>query len=83
MSELIRLWAAARGFLDLGRVKKRGNNGGRADTNSNAGFHKLATPFVVTLRIVAHSILASTGCPSPYDGGGPMKSTKELKCAGA
>lgn len=81
VSKLFRLLTAARGLLDLGRIQERRNNSRRADPNRYAGLHKLAAPFVVTLRLVAHSILAFSGRPSPYDGGKPMKSAKGQKCA--
>lgn len=83
MNNLLGFMAAALGLLDLGCIKKRRDDCRGADTNRHARFHKLATPFVVTLRLVAHSILTLAGRISPYDEGRPKKSALEAKCAAA
>lgn len=83
MSRLFRLLTAPVGLLHLRRIEQRGNDRRRADPNRHAGFHQLSPPFLVTLRLVAHSILAIARSSRPYDGGGTMKRTQELKCVGA
>src|SRR6185437_1503386 len=46
---------AARLFLDLGRIKERGNDCGRADSDRNARLHQLCPPlFARFVAVVAH-----------------------------
>ena len=83
VNNLLGFMPAALGLLDLGGIKERRDDRRGADPNCHAGFHKLSTPFVVTLRLVPHSILTLAGRTSPYDEGRRMGRVKEAKCAGA
>lgn len=82
-NSLFRLLPAALRLLHLRSIKESRDNRRRADTDRDAGLYKLATPFVVTLRLVAHLFLALTGRHRSYDGGRPKKSAKGSPCAAA
>ena len=83
VTSLLRLSAAALGFLDFRGVEQCCDDGSRADPDRDAGLYQLGPPFIVTLTVVAHSNLAKSIVLRPYAEAAVFGSVKGLPCAAA
>ena len=82
MISLVGLSTAPLRLLDLGSVKQRRDDRGRADADRDAGLYQLGPSFVVSLIVVAHHGLAKLVGPRPYAEEGCFGSGKAVSCAG-